>query len=103
MPITSARSLSIRNSMGLQRHTQVKDLAADEFRSVFLHLSSEVPETRFIQIQPQSIASIEEMGPSKIVQQIEVGSTTTTESAERITLPGLGATRWMVVQNLWLA
>jgi hypothetical protein len=31
------------------------------------------------------------------------GRVCATESAERITLPALGATRSMVAQNLWLA
>jgi len=80
MPITSTRSLSISSSMGLQRYTQVKDLAADELGSVFLHLRSEVPGTRSVHIQPQSVASVDEMGPSEIVQQIEAGSAATAQA-----------------------
>jgi len=82
MPFTSTCSLSIGNSMGLRRYTRVKDLAADELRSVFLHLRSEVPGTRSVQIQPQSIASAEEMGLSEIVQQIQAGSAGTAREGD---------------------
>jgi len=71
MPITSGCSIFIGNSMGLERYTQVKDQATDELRSVFLHLRSEVPATKSVQIQPQSITSVEKMGPSHFVQQIK--------------------------------
>nr|WBK62440.1 mini zinc finger 2 protein [Larix kaempferi] len=59
--------------MGLERYIQVKDQATDELRSIFLHLRSEAPRTRAVQIPAQSITAADEMGPSQLVQQIKAG------------------------------
>nr|ABK25649.1 unknown [Picea sitchensis] len=63
--------------MGLQIHTQVKDLGTGEFRSVFLHRRSEAPVTRSVQIQPQSITAEEEMRLSELGHQNEAAAAAT--------------------------
>lgn len=68
--------------MGLERHTQVREQATDELRSVFLHLRSEVPATKSVQTQPRPLTSVEEMGPSNFVQQIKADAPVTVRGGD---------------------
>jgi hypothetical protein len=73
IPNSSGCSLSNIDSVRLQRYTEVKEaFLTDELKSIFWDLRSVILVTNppEIQIQAQSIRSVEKMSPSK-VQDIE--------------------------------
>jgi ZF-HD homeobox protein with Cys/His-rich dimerization domain len=73
----------------LPRYTQINYQVADESRSLFLDLIPEVTGTRSVQIQPESVTSVEEMGPSKRVQQTEEGTAAIAREGDIVSREGV--------------